>query len=87
MLADYRKLVGNVSTEGTPLHPRTELALVTDRYKYVANAGQKDELYDLETDPYELANLIDDPDKAEILADMKGRLATWRSKTKDPESL
>ena len=33
MLADYQKLVGSVSTKGTPLRPRTELALVADRYK------------------------------------------------------
>ena len=26
MLADYRKLVGKVSTEDTPIRPRTELA-------------------------------------------------------------
>jgi len=33
MLADYRKLVGHVSTKDTPLRPRTEQALVADRYK------------------------------------------------------
>ncbi len=33
MLADYRKLVGRVPTEGTPLRPRTELALVAEKYK------------------------------------------------------
>ncbi|MFV1963999.1 MAG: prolyl oligopeptidase family serine peptidase [Pirellulaceae bacterium] len=33
MLADYRKLVGSVSTNRTPLRPRTELALVADKYK------------------------------------------------------
>ena len=33
MLEDYRKLVGRVPIEGTPIRPRTELALITDKYK------------------------------------------------------
>jgi len=33
MLDDYRELVGRVETEGTPLGPRTELALETEKYK------------------------------------------------------
>jgi len=33
MLEDYRHLVGTVRTDGTPLRPRSELALVTDKYK------------------------------------------------------
>lgn len=33
MLEEYRKLVGEVPTGHTPLDPKTELALATDRYK------------------------------------------------------
>jgi len=33
MLDDYRGLVGHVPTAGTPLNPKTELALSTDKYK------------------------------------------------------
>jgi dienelactone hydrolase len=33
MLEDYRKLVGQVKTEGTPLRPRTELVLAAEKYK------------------------------------------------------
>ncbi len=33
MLDDYRELVGKVPTDATPLHPRTELALDTDKYR------------------------------------------------------
>ena len=33
MLEDYRKLVGEVSTEGTPLRPRTRLVLSTQKYR------------------------------------------------------
>ena len=34
--------------------------VVTDRYKYIFNERDKDELYDLKEDPFELKNLIDD---------------------------
>ncbi|HUT92011.1 MAG TPA: prolyl oligopeptidase family serine peptidase [Thermoguttaceae bacterium] len=33
MLKDYRELVSHVPTEGTPINPKTELALATDKYK------------------------------------------------------
>jgi len=61
--------------------------VVTDRYKYVANAGQKDELYDLEVDPYELNNRVDDPIMTGVLEDMKTRLESWRARTDDAEAL
>jgi len=57
--------------------------LVTDRFKYIANQGQMDELYDLEKDPYELVNLIDDPAQEDVLSDMKATLADWQRKTHD----
>jgi arylsulfatase A-like enzyme len=57
--------------------------LVTDRFKYIANQGQMDELYDLEKDPYELVNLIAVPAQKNVLSDMKARLADWQRKTHD----
>ncbi|MFH1929200.1 MAG: sulfatase-like hydrolase/transferase [Chloroflexota bacterium] len=60
--------------------------VVTERYKYVANQGQMDELYDLENDPYELDNLIDDPACESILSDMRARLLSWQQKTGDRHS-
>ncbi len=57
--------------------------IVTDRYKYVWNDGDMDELYDLKEDPYELKNLIFDNSHAQILSDMKTRLKNWRQKTGD----
>lgn len=37
--------------------PHRARAIMDDRYKYVRNEGQKEELYDLMEDPYELTNL------------------------------
>lgn len=44
----------------------------------------KFELYDLETDPHEIVNLIDDPAHADIAADLKQRLRAFQERTKDP---
>jgi len=60
-------------------------ALLAGRYKHVANRGDLDELYDLEDDPFELANLVSDPARAAVLADMRQRLARWQRRTEDPE--
>ncbi|MCP4401142.1 MAG: sulfatase-like hydrolase/transferase [bacterium] len=50
-------------------------ALATKRWRYIANIDeQKDELYDLENDPWELHNLIDDPACAEVAAQLQRRL-------------
>jgi arylsulfatase A-like enzyme len=57
--------------------------IVTDQYKYVANEGQLDELYDLQHNPYELNNLINSSNHRTILADMQARLANWQHKTND----
>ena len=55
----------------------------TARWKYVYSPTDLDELYDIETDPAELHNRIDDPDCADILAEMKGRLLGWNDATGD----
>ena len=44
---------------------------------------EKDEIYDLIKDPYELSNLIGDPSYADVLSDMKERLLTWYLETCD----
>ncbi len=49
-------------------------ALATERFRFVANIGdESDELYDVENDPWELHNLIDDPDYAEVASRMLRR--------------
>jgi arylsulfatase A-like enzyme len=58
-------------------------AIMTGRYKYIWNDDDIDELYDLEKDPYELQNLVNDQEYKDILSDLKRRLQNWRSKTGD----
>ena len=46
----------------------------TRQYKYAYNALDVDELYDLEDDPHEMVNRIDDPAYAIVKADMQARM-------------
>lgn len=45
-------------------------------YKYVWRADGRDELYDLSRDPWELNNLISEPDQLARVADLRGKLLT-----------
>lgn len=47
------------------------------RWKYVWNALHRDELYDLEHDPGEVTNLIDDPRYEDELSGLRQRLVEW----------
>ncbi|WP_339275926.1 sulfatase/phosphatase domain-containing protein [Paenibacillus sp. FSL W8-0426] len=49
---------------------------------YVPN--EPEELYDLEKDPLEYTNLIDDPDYAEIARELRTKVEQWMSSTDDP---
>ncbi len=51
-------------------------ALRGDRYKYIRYHGvwDVDELYDLQADPKERRNLIDEPDKQELVKKLNQRL-------------
>jgi N-acetylglucosamine-6-sulfatase len=58
-------------------------AVRTNRYKYIRylELAEMDELYDLRQDPYELKNIINDPNAAEVLGQMKSELNSQLIKT------
>jgi arylsulfatase A-like enzyme len=56
----------------------------TREWKYVHDPmGDKDELYDLVNDPWELTNVIDDPTHDLVVHDLQARLADWSIMTED----
>lgn len=61
--------------------------IVHGPYKYIATDGFTHELYNLEDDPFELKNQIDNPDFAVILKDLRDRLAHWQVETGDPANV
>jgi len=54
------------------------------RYKLAINLMVTDELYDLQTDPGELNNLINSADHANIRNDLHNRLLAWMDSSRDP---
>jgi arylsulfatase A-like enzyme len=52
----------------------TQRMLRTDKWKYIWNTTDVDELYDLEQDPYELTNLIYDSSCYELIKEYRQRL-------------
>jgi N-acetylglucosamine-6-sulfatase len=59
-------------------------ALRTERFKYIRYVDLQgmDELYDLESDPYELRNRIDDPRSRPVLDDLKRQLDVILAETR-----
>ena len=55
----------------------------TKDYKYIRRLYEKDELYDLNRDPNEIQNVIDDPDYQTIILDMKDKILTFYQDTCD----
>ncbi|MEM7334270.1 MAG: sulfatase-like hydrolase/transferase [Chloroflexota bacterium] len=54
------------------------------RYKLVINLLTTDELYDLENDPEEMTNLIQDAAYAETRNQLHDKLLNWMNETRDP---
>jgi choline-sulfatase len=56
----------------------------TREWKYVHDPmGDRDELYDLVNDPWELVNAIDDPANREVVSALRLRLLDWSIQTED----
>jgi arylsulfatase A-like enzyme len=61
-----------------------ERSIKTDEYKYVLNSTDKDELYYLTEDPYELKNVIDDERHSDVLRELRMRLYKELERCGDP---
>ena len=55
----------------------------THRHMYARFEAKPWVLYDLEKDPYEMHNLVDDPGSAGLLKEMDGRVSRWMQRTGD----
>lgn len=68
--------------ENFPQTPTT-FGIRTNRYKYIRYWGIWDtnEFYDLDNDPYEMNNLIANPQYQDIIREMAGELYTWLENT------
>jgi len=55
----------------------------TSRYMYARFEAKPWVLYDLEKDPYEMHNLVDDPGSQGVLKEMEARVTGWMKRTGD----
>lgn len=53
------------------------------RYKYVSRIAGGDELYDMDTDPGERINRINDPELASVVTELQGKMLKWLEATAD----
>ena len=81
------KLIANF-TPGRSFFDSSQLWRPNTKVKFIENQARTYhpglEFYDLESDPLETTNLIDDPDSAKILDEMKRNLYQWMQDTEDP---
>jgi arylsulfatase A-like enzyme len=61
-----------------------EYMIRTRRFKYIHNHGSTDELYDLETDPGEYVNRIDDATLQSVHDNLRARLFAWYEPATNP---
>jgi uncharacterized sulfatase len=59
-------------------------SIVRGSYKLVINLLHSDELYDLEADPREVGNRIDDPELADVRDNLHDELLRWMYEKRDP---
>ena len=62
---------------------QTQRMVRTRGWKYVYDPHDRDELYDMTNDPFEMDNRISDPEVRPVLEEMKGRLLGWNDATGD----
>ncbi|MCW3020565.1 MAG: sulfatase [Solirubrobacterales bacterium] len=84
---DRHKYIRRWGERLTPVLPNTDDGPGKDlllRNGWAERVIPKEQLYDLLFDPNEANNLLDAPDYAAVLADLRGRLEAWMRDTEDP---
>jgi len=66
----------SLQAEEGPEHTKATMCR-TKKYKYIRRFYEKDELYDLQKDPQELSNLIDNPAYMKVIGELKELLLNW----------
>ncbi len=77
----YWSILGPFRTESPEIGKATMCR--TDRYKYVHRLYETDELYDLQEDPHEVVNRIDDASLSTVLAELRERTMRFYLETSD----
>ncbi|MFG0247509.1 MAG: sulfatase/phosphatase domain-containing protein, partial [Phycisphaeraceae bacterium JB051] len=72
-----------IQSEGVESVNITLRTLRHDKYKYGFTIGMKEQLYDLHDDPHEMTNLVDEPQYADVLNDLRTRLVKWMQQQGD----
>jgi arylsulfatase A-like enzyme len=81
---DRKYVFSEFKNEGR-FHGACDWRMVTDNaFKYTWNRAERDELYNLTSDPYERHNLTDDTQSQSVLAELRGVLKDWVEETNDP---
>ncbi len=78
----YWPRIGLQCRDDAPYHTKAVMCR-TRKFKYVRRHYELDELYDLEQDPQELLNVIEDPRYFQMLAELKEQMLTWYLETAD----
>lgn len=76
---EYQFIEFNGQIEGG-IHSR---GVVSEKFKYIYHHNDSDMLFDLEKDPDEIVNIIDNPEYLEILNKLKFVLFNWGKETGD----
>ena len=69
-------------TDDGPYHTKAVMCRTLD-FKYIRRHYEQDELYDLRNDPKEVTNIVEDPEYASVLSELKERMLTWFLETGD----
>ncbi len=79
-LDPYWPRISHQVDDTRPYHTKAAMCR-TERFKYVMRLYETDELYDMQSDPDEMHNLIDKPEHRKLVADLRKRMYDWLEST------